>query len=296
MISFKDLDLTGPVALGVGWRDRKTIDGGRIEITNDIAQHFQSVAVSHMESLVSRLPREFSPEVDLEPSEEYLVANVAELHEDEPITNLLDQLELRDPCSIQDLPKRSLLFYAFVFPQIATFLRKVNPYQSAKTGRMWTRLGNTLKEISDPVFVFDNQVDLVITAEKILITNVNAFELLFKEESYFRRHIEEWVAAISEPLPLAAGSRQLLMERCLTNTRLRRRVESIYRRGHLQEVTVSQIQGHAEKHGLDPGFIQNGELDLQMGSIDDVLKLLNEDLFTGDFSGVPFAVDKKSPR
>lgn len=297
MTTLNDLDIGGPLALGVGWRERNTIDGGRVGITNHIAERFRAIAVSHVESLLNRAPRTFTPEADLEPREEYLVADLAELDEDEPVTNLLDGLELRDPISIRDLPKRSLLFYAFVFPQQATFLRKLNPYQTAKTGKVWTRLGDTLTEIQDPLFSFDSRVDLAITNEEILISNATAFELLFKEANYFRRHIDSWVQAISDYLPITAGSGQILIQGCSTNTRLRRRLESIHRRGHLRDIPIAAVQSQAEEQGLDPeGFIQNGELDLHDVPIDDVLKLLNEDLFIGPFSGTQFAVDRKSQR
>ncbi|MDE0133120.1 MAG: DUF4868 domain-containing protein [bacterium] len=300
MTTLSDLDLSELVALGVGWREGSTIDGGRVGITNDVAERFRAIAVNHLEALANRTPKAFSPEADLEPREEYFVADVAELGEDEPITNLLDGLELRDPISLRDLPNRSLLFYAFVFPQQATFLRKLNPYQTAQTARgsrVWTSLGDTLTEIRDPLFAFDSKVDLVITAEEILISNATAFELLFKEENYFMLHIDNWVQAISGYLPLSSGSCQLLIEGCRTNTRLRRRLESIHRRGHLRDVPISAIHTHAEEQGLDPSrFIQNVELDLQNASIEDVLKLLNEDLFIGPFSGTQFAIDRKSQR
>ena len=296
MTDLRQLNLSRPVTLGIGWRDQGTIDGGRIEISNPIAEHFREIAFNHWQDLISRSRRPFSPEADLEPGEEYLVANVAELDEDEPITDLLDEIELRDPRSINDLPKRSLLFYAFVFPQQAAFLRKLNPHQTATPGKVWTRLENTLERILDPVFAFDRRVDLVITTEEILITNVKAFELLFKEEDYFLRHIDEWVNAISDHLPLTADSRELLVNRCRTSTRLRRRLESIHRRGHLTDVTMSAVQEQAENHDLSPNLIQNSELNLRGVSLDNVLKLLNEDLFTGDFSSVRFAVDRKSPR
>ncbi|MCE2530086.1 MAG: DUF4868 domain-containing protein [Acidimicrobiia bacterium] len=298
MTTLNALDLSGHVALGVGWRERNSIDGGRVGITNDVAERFRAIAVNHVEALVSRSPKAFSPEADLEPRDEYFVADVAELDEDEPITNLLDGLELRDPMSLMDLPKGSLLFYAFVFPQQATFVRKLNPYQTAKKGsRVWTRLGDTLTEILDPLFAFDSRVDLVITAEEILISNATAFELLFKEENYFMLHVDNWVQAISDYLPLSSGSGQLLIEGCRTNTRLRRRLESIHRRGHLRDVPIAAVQTQAKEQGLDAErFIQNGQLDLHDASIEDVLKLLNEDLFIGPFSGTQFAVDRKSQR
>lgn len=297
MNKLSDLYLGGPIALGVGWRERNTIDGGRIGITNDVAERFRAIAVNHVVAMANRAPKAFSPEADLEPREEYLVADVAELDEEEPITNLLGGLDLRDPVFLKDLPERSLLFYAFVFPQQAMFLRKLNPYQTTKRGRVWTRLGDTLTEISYPIFAFDSRVDLVITDQEILISNATAFELLFKEENYFMSHIDNWVRAISDYVPLSSGSARLLVEGCRTNTRLRRRLESIHHRGHLTDVPITAVQAQAELQGLDPAkFIQNGQLDLHDVSIEDVLKLLNEDLFIGPFSGTQFAVDRKSLR
>ena len=297
MTNLNDIDLTGPVTLGVGWRDRNSIDGGRIDISNDVADHFRDIAISHVETLDRRSPRAFSPEADLEPREEYMVFDLAELDAEEPITNLLNGLELRDPITISHLPKKTLLFYCFVFPQQVTFLRKMNPNQSAKKGAVLTRLENTLNRIIDPVFSFDRRVDMVFLAEEMLITNPKAFEILFKEESYFIRHIDGWVKEITDHVPLTPGSDQLLVDRCSTNTRLRRRLETIHRRGHLRDVTITEVRSQAQKHSLDPeSFIHNDELDLHDVSIDDVLRLLNEDLLIGDFSGVPFAVERKIPR
>ncbi|MCY4368693.1 MAG: DUF4868 domain-containing protein [bacterium] len=297
MTNLSNINLTGPVALAIGWRDRNTIDGGRIEISNDVANHFRYIAISHLGTLDRCSPRAYSPEADLEPHEEYMVFDLAELDPDEQITNLLDRIELRDNITTSDLPKKSLLFYCFVFPHQAIFLRKMNPNQSAKKGAVLTRLANTLSRIVDPVFSFDRRVDMVFSAEELLITNRKAFELLFKGERYFIRHIGDWVQEITDHIPLTPGSGQLIVDRCRTNTRLRRRLETIHRRGHLKDVTITEVRRQAEKHSLDhETFIHNGELDFHDVSIDVVLKLLNEDLLIGDFSGVPFAVERKIPR
>lgn len=297
MSELSNIDLTVHLALGVGWRHQDSVRGGRIEISNHLAERFREVAFSHMSDLGGRTPRPFSPEVDLEPNREFLVADLAELDPDEPITKLLDGIQLRDPLSIADIPKRPLLFYAIVFPGQVTLIRKLNPHQTANRGKIWTRLGNALAVIEDPVFSFDAKVDMVITSENILVSNIRAFEFLFKEESYFMRHVDDWVKAISDNLPLSQDSDRAIIDRCRTNTRLRRRLESIHRRGHLQNVAINTVREHADKHGLDVDrFIRDDELYLHDVSIEDVLQLLNEDLFFGDFSGVQFAADKKIPR
>lgn len=297
MTNLSNISLTGPVALAIGWRDRDTIDGGRIEISNDVANHFRDIAINHLETLDRRSPRAYSPEADLEPHEEYMIFDLAELDPDEPITNLLDRIELRDAINTGDLPKRSLLFYCFVFPQQAIFLRKMNPNQSAKKGAVLTRLTNTLSRIVEPVFSFDRRIDMVFLGEELLITNRKAFEFLFKGVRYFIQHIDNWVQEIADHIPLTAGSTQVLVDRCRTNTRLRRRLETIHRRGHLKDATITEVRRQAEKHSLDhKTFIYNGELDFHDVSVDVVLKLLNEDLLIGDFSGIPFAVERKIPR
>ena len=295
-----DLDsvaLDQPVTLAVGWRRRDALEGGRLELRGKVATTFTQNANSHLESLRSRTSRPYSPEVDLDAKDEYLLADLAEIDLGDPILDLLNRVELRDPLSVRQLPRQSLLFYAYVFPGAAIFLRKFNPYQSAKSGKMFTRLTNSLSEIEEPVFAFDDRVDVAILDNGVFISNKNAFEQLFKDNEYLVRNIPNWASAITTYLSMAPGSEGILIQKCTSNTRLRRRLESIHRRGHLASVTIGAVRTEAIKHGIDPNqIIRNGQLHFDQVSSDDLLKLLNEDLLIGGLSGTKFAVDKKIPR
>lgn len=297
MAELETVTLNSHITLAVGWHQQAGLDGGRLELEDGVAETFVATAKNHIEALQERTVRPYSPEVDLEPKEEYLVANREELDDDDPILRLLEGIELQDPLSIRRLPSRSLLFYGYVFPQEAILLRKWNSHQSASRGKTFTRLTNTLTKIEDPVFAFDDRVDIVILDDQILISNKAAFEQLFKDNEYLVSNIPTWVNAIPMHLPLAPGSADTLVERCKSNSRLRRRLETIHRRGHLATVDISAVREEAIRQGIDASqIIRNGQLHFDQASTDDLLKLLNEDLLIGGLSGSKFAVDKKSPR
>lgn len=79
--------------------------------------------------------------------------------------------------------------------------------------------------------------------------------------------------------------------------RRRRRLEAIAERGHLASVSSRKLKLEIVRLGLDASRLMAGnKLIVNDETIDDVLKLLNEDLFIGGLSGNEFEVDKKAPR
>lgn len=297
MTKTTDIDLTGSVCLAIGWRSGSEIQVGRIEISQELAEKFREIAKQHTSLLERRVARDFAPDVDLVSAEEYLVVNRSELDSDEPITSLLASVELRDPIAARQLPKSSLLFYAIVFPGKASFLRKSNSHQSARTGKIFSRLGETLDRVTDPIFAFDSNIDLVILENQILVSSPTAFDQLFRGEEFLTRHIPIWVETISKRLRLTPGSEDVLITSCLSQVRLRRRLESIYREDIFTQVDMKLVRSEAKRQGLDPKkLFQQDKLDFTQLPVDDILKLLNEDLMIGKFSDKKYAVDKKIAR
>lgn len=296
MKKLSNLALDKPVCLAVAWRDKQTIDGGRLRLTKPVAEGFRKIAKQHVESLKHRQGLEYSPEVDLQPQKEYLMANSADLGTDDPILTFLRDVASRDSLSFGALPKQPLLFYAFIFSDEATFLRKANPHQTVREGKSFTSYSDTLKRITTPVFVFDSKVDLVILESKLLISSISAFELLFKENEYLARSIPIWVDAVADRLPVTKRSKKILVDRCKSNIRLRNRLEAINSRGHLERVDLETIRAYAKHVGIDPKKIikkKKKKLRFEDASVEDLLKLLNEDLFLGGLTGLRFAADKK---
>ncbi len=133
--------------------------------------------------------------------------------------------------------------------------------------------------------------------DEILISSLSAFELLFKEDDFLVQHIPGWVDSIAAHLPLNDQAHDVLLDHCRRNTRFRRRLETIHSRGHLQNVTLQQVCDEATEQGLDAAtLVVNGKLNFGDASVDDLLRLLNEDLLIGGLSGDRFTVERKTPR
>ncbi len=85
--------------------------------------------------------------------------------------------------------------------------------------------------------------------------------------------------------------------RAKDNSRLRRMLYVIQRRGHLEHVSIGRMKSHITSQGLDPAILVKGNK-LVFGEADPalLLKLLNEDLFKGGLTDEAFVVDRKSAR
>src|SRR5262249_50287196 len=139
------------------------------------------------------------------------------------------------------LPERSLLLYA-VSAQTGqgpvAFVRKRNPQAVARPGRMYALLGNALTAIEHPVFALESGFDLLVGQHGVIATDVNVFELLFRETDAVLARIPDWVAGIAQRLPLAGNGAEVLAEKARSSSRLRRRLRAIDERGHLRDVDV----------------------------------------------------------
>jgi hypothetical protein len=177
------------------------------------------------------------------------------------------------------------------------FLRKQNPKRAADK-RVITFFSNRLEKIEEPVFIFDEGVDLVFDAEmNISILSLGVFNLLFKSTPEMLERIPAQVQEIAARLPMSNATVEFLGARAATDTRIRRRLQSIISRGHLINVDLPALRAEIERQGMRPDeFIKYGKLDVDRADVADILKILNEDLFTGGLSGEHFEVARKSPR
>ena len=290
-------DLQSTVTLVAGWRRGNTVEVGQLEITRQIAERFRAICQDHLDSIQEKLAREYRPDIDLEPSSEHLYLHMSNLDQNNPVILAHRRARLADPITPKSLPSRSLLFYSIMFSTGPIFLRKMNSYQSLNRGRMFTRLQETLAEIEDPVFSFDDKIDLVIEGDLISISNLTAFEHLFRSETVLTAHVAGYIRSLDEQVPLTEQSCQVLEEECKRRVRLRRRLEAINHPDHLPHLSVAGVLELAPSRELDPSdFVRAGRLDIDLSNVDDVLMLLNDDLFWGGFSRVMFTAEKKSRR
>ena len=291
------LDLSGNVTLAVGWRVRGSIGLGRLEISPSIAQHFREVCESHLDGLRRKTPKLYYPDIDLEQATEYLYLPLDNLDRANPVLLAHEGVHLRDSITLRSLPKRSLLFYSVIFHNGPTFIRKLNAYQSLNPGKLHTRLQDTLTEIEDPVFTFDERFDLIVSEDALAISNVRAFELLFRSDEVLTIHVRAYISHIASFVPLASTSIDAIEAECLRSVRLRRRLESLYRSEYLPDIRLEDVGSVATASGLVPAsLIRDGHLHIAEADVEDALILLNDDFFTGGLSGIRFVADKKARR
>ena len=93
---------------------------------------------------------------------------------------------------------------------------------------------------------------------------------------------------------MSTNSVERLTRRLPQTSVMRRRVRSILKRSYLHELTLEVLRAKMYEHSLDPQkLLDNDGLVINKDTERDVLLLLNEDLWTGDFSGEQYAATRK---
>ena len=107
----------------------------------------------------------------------------------------------------------------------------------------------------------------------------------------------EWVDQLSQILPIADDGREWLASRLRQNSVMRRKVHSILRSRYLPSLTPDTVRAHMAVHGLKPvDLMKDDALIFNRDTEKDLLLFLNEDLWTGDFSGDQYAAARKARR
>lgn len=287
------------LSLIVGWRTGSTrIATARVPTSGEVAEELRDVCSDTLQLLSNLDHRQWYPDAGQD-SHEYLLASLSQLGEDSEVLRAVRETEW-DVLGADTLPSRNLLFYALVAGpsnRRITFLRKYNPRRGLKR-RLVALFTKDLTKIQDPLFSFDEFVDMVIDPENgVAILNLGAFELLFRSSPEMIAKIPEYVGDIASVLPMHADAMSTLAEIAERNNSVRRRLQAIVARGHLSSVTMSDIRSELSQNDLDPDrFVKNDQLTFDKAEAKDILKLLNEDLFRGGLSNEAFQVERKSPR
>ena len=242
--------------------------------------------------------RPYWPDANLQIGEYYEVPR-AEVEDSLGVLEFLDAGADTQLLSAEDMEGR-LLFYAVIVgadpARRIAFVSKSNPARELHKGLWLTPRGNTLTRVDTPLFLFEDRVDLVVGPETILILNQLAFEQWFRESPAIGEHVRQWIDEIHANLPLADDGVDRLRARAETNSRIRRLLRNINERGHLRTVSIDRVRTHIRDQGLDEAAFIHGEELMLPDDPSGLLKLLNEDLFRGGLTDVPFVSDNKAPR
>lgn len=307
-VDLNRFNLEGDLTLSVGWRSGNKMKLGRIETSSDLREQFREAIIRTVQNVAERTAEAWSAEADMT-AETYLVARVDNLG-DRPelvasfrgvaLAEALSRAETIPPLHAGDLPVADMVIYALTVGDVgerATFLRRMNPRRGLRKGKIFTSLRDSLTRIDEPVFAFDELTDIIFAGEDVIVLSGTAFSALFRSQEELRAQVPRWSEELSSHVPISDASKELIISRALNVTRVRTRLESIATRGHLEGVSSEQLRQSMISVGIDPDEMMDsdGRLNLTEDTVDRAVNFLNEDLFAGSITSIPFRADKKAP-
>jgi hypothetical protein len=287
----------GAATLLVAWRTTRRVHGHVVRAGTDVIEELRRSAVESAELIAGGPGRPYTPD-DEQGDAPFLTVERDELLD----TDVVDVLTTGASLPLAAIPelRRTLAFYALLLGndpnRRSAFIKKGNPVKLADKGLI-AIFDQTLTRVTQPILSFSPTFDVVIAPEGVWAFDQKNFEGLFKETDVVLAKTDEWVEELSVELPIAEYSKKEFAERLRSNSVLRRKVQSILRNPHFKNLTPAVIRHTMKAHGLDPDrLMPDGELVFDKETEKDVLHLLNEDLFTGDFSGQHYAASRKARR
>lgn len=308
---FSPVDVADALTLVVGWKSGPKTQLRRVPLTEEVADAFRAGIAEVADGMEEREAERWTPDADVT-AETYLVASREALGDKPELSALpFDADDLASALmraadvpelSADQLPAADLSFYAVVIgndPDGRTvFLRRANPRRGLRRGKWFTSFGDALAKIEDPIFSFDDQVDLIFQEDVVLILSQTAFAMLFRSNHELAAQVPRWVKALKSHVPMTKKGAKRLQERALRDSRIKRRLEAIVTRAHLEDVSAEDLRAEMEALELDPdGLLDHkNRLTLEDEDIPEVLQFLNEDLFYGALTKEGFRADRKQAR
>jgi len=298
MSAIQEMDV-GAATLIVAWRAGHNAHGAVLKAGGQVIDALREHARGALDTVRSGNGRPYNPDDEQDDETPYLTASQDELLD----TVLLEQLHLGASLPLigpGELAKRTPTLYALLIgndpDSRAIFVRKGNPVSLA-TKSVVAIFDDTLTRVTQPILAFDSAFDVILLDSSVWVLNQKNFEGLFKESEAVLARTAEWVDHLNQVLPITAESKEWLAERLRQNSVMRRKVQSILRSTYLPRLTPDTLRAKMAGHGLAAEvLIKDGSLVFNKDTERDLLLFLNEDLWTGDFSGDQYAAARKARR
>jgi hypothetical protein len=299
MAAIEQIDIGAAATLIVAWRAGHNAQGAMLKAGGDVIDALRGHARDSLNTIAAGNGRPYNPDDEQEEETPFLTANQDELLD----TALLEELRLGASLPLigpGELRKRTLALYALVIgndpDSRAIFVRKGNPVSLA-TKSVVAVFDDTLTRVTQPILAFDPTFDVILLESSVWVLNQKNFESLFKESDAVLARTSEWVDQLNQVLPITSDSKDWLVDRLRQNSVMRRKVQSILRSEYLPKLTPDMLRSKMAVHGLVAGnLLKDGSLVFNKDTERDLLLLLNEDLWTGDFSDYKYAAARKSRR
>ncbi len=187
-----------------------------------------------------------------------------------------------------------------------SFIRKTNPQQFFKAGRVWCQYADTLKRIEiQPTFALDPQVDVIVHGDRVVSFSRSALDFLFTDvrlaQSGVRTQVGEISEAISDNIPLSEQSMQALVAAGRRRKSVANRIYGLSARlRELQESETLTTERYREIAAGDEAALRllgsDDRLDFDEAGAVTFLDVIEGRYFEDDWTGSPRRADRFSSR
>jgi hypothetical protein len=314
-----ETDLSGDPRLLLGQRkSSKKIEVHQVQLHEDLFGDLRSIAQSAIEELRRRDAKPYSTFAS-KTGDDYFDVDVSDIprrrdmrkREDDPeayeIASALAMIADTDDHPVmtaEELREADPSLYAIVFESegdYVGFIRNSPPRRAVRPGLRYFQYGETLRRVAPPDLAIDDEVDLVVAADRCAILSPAAFTTLFGDVGVAFEQVPANVKAMSDALkgvlPLSSGSVTALNARTGRRVSDAKRLHHIVteRRGALKGLTSAELRTLLRRRGLEDA-IQKGEISLTDDNVSDFLDLVEGRLFSDDVTGEERRADTYSPR
>jgi hypothetical protein len=195
--------------------------------------------------------------------------------------------------------KRPIACYAIVLGMGVdqrVYVRRQSPVKLARKRLFAAVFDGPITALQTPVLAFDDYIDVIIDAERIVVLNSKGFESLFRDSEAVLEAVPKWVGELRGHVGFSDESGDILSVAVRRNSFHRNKLLAILDSEYVDTLTPKRIRKRMKQHGLNhEELLVDDVLQITEENLGDVLKLLNEDLYKGDFSDRQFAASGKRP-
>jgi hypothetical protein len=304
----------------VCWRPRRSrLDARSVELSVGVAERLRDLCTRTLDQLAARRRRLYGGNPYLEPGEEYLAVPAADLPSAQhpgqhPVAgpdtdDSLPDLErlIATPglgsLTTDDLQAGSYLCYAvIVTDQDGTrigFARQKDPHRVAKASPLKAFFGQEgLQKIDEPLFVFDEEFDLVVAPDEVAVLRLEAFHRMFADLHTIVAAAPANARLIGDHVPgMHDQAVDILAKAAENHPSLARRLQRLAKSGEIPPVTPEKLRKAMRRHKLNPDEIapSNQEVSFTIDKAPVFLDLIEQMYYETDFTGEHRRADRYSP-